>query len=123
MEQIAVGGSRTVRGYRENQFVRDSGVIGSVELRVPVLRGIFGGDVLQVAPFGDVAHVWSSPDRLEAASPPSETIASLGVGLRYDWLDRLSLRVYWGGRLIEVPKPHDDLQDYGLYLAMRFRAL
>jgi hypothetical protein len=29
---------RTVRGYQENQLVRDNGIAGSVELRIPVLQ-------------------------------------------------------------------------------------
>ena len=37
MEQCAVGGFNTVRGYRENQLVRDECFIASLELRVPIV--------------------------------------------------------------------------------------
>ena len=55
MEQIAVGGMRTVRGYRENQMVRDNALISSLELRIPLLRTALGaeparGDVLLARP-------------------------------------------------------------------------
>lgn len=38
LEKFGMGGLRTVRGYQENQLVRDNGIAGSVELRVPVLQ-------------------------------------------------------------------------------------
>ena len=36
LEQFSVGGADTVRGYQENQLVTDNGVLGSVELRIPL---------------------------------------------------------------------------------------
>ncbi len=39
MEQIAVGGYSTVRGYRQNQRVQDQGVVAAIKVRVPVCRG------------------------------------------------------------------------------------
>ena len=36
MEKFVVGGHATVRGYRENQFVRDNGFAASAELRFPL---------------------------------------------------------------------------------------
>jgi hemolysin activation/secretion protein len=53
MEQFSLGGANTVRGYRENQLVRDTGVFASAELRVPIIRSERWGEVLQVAPFFD----------------------------------------------------------------------
>src|SRR5262249_19085782 len=38
LEQAAVGGRFTVRGYRENTLVRDNAFIGSIEARVPVVQ-------------------------------------------------------------------------------------
>jgi hypothetical protein len=38
LEQFAVGGASTVRGYRENQLVRDNGFVTSAELRIPTFR-------------------------------------------------------------------------------------
>jgi hemolysin activation/secretion protein len=37
LEQIAVGGRYTVRGYLENQVVRDNAVLASVETRIPLV--------------------------------------------------------------------------------------
>ncbi|MFO1190898.1 MAG: ShlB/FhaC/HecB family hemolysin secretion/activation protein [Rhodoferax sp.] len=59
LEQFAVGGLRTVRGFRTNQLVRDYGYAASAELRVPVLRSQDGGAVLQLVPFVDVGGAWT----------------------------------------------------------------
>ena len=36
LEQFSLGGHQTVRGYRENQLVRDNGLASSFELRIPL---------------------------------------------------------------------------------------
>ena len=35
-EKFSLGGVNSVRGYRENELVSDNGVIGSMELRIPL---------------------------------------------------------------------------------------
>ena len=59
MEQFSLGGFDTVRGYLENQVVRDNAVVGSLEVRIPVLyQG--GRSILELAPFTDIAYGWNS---------------------------------------------------------------
>ena len=53
LEQISVGGYNSVRGYIENQLVRDRGLISSIEFRVPVLFDKSGAGMLHLAPFFD----------------------------------------------------------------------
>jgi hemolysin activation/secretion protein len=77
LEQFAVGGSRTVRGYRQNQLLRDNGFATSIELRIPLLRGQLGRDLLQLAPFADLGGAWN-----EAKTGGPKTLASVGLGLR-----------------------------------------
>ena len=36
LEQFSVGGVDTVRGYRQNQLVTDNGILGSLEVRLPL---------------------------------------------------------------------------------------
>ncbi len=117
MEQIAVGGARTVRGYRENLLVRDQAVIGSVELRVPVLHDLLGPDVLTIAPFFDVGHAWNRKGTLSA-----ETIESVGIGLRYSFSDRIQARAYWAGALASAPTRRSNIQDNGFHLELEIRA-
>lgn len=59
IEQFGIGGLDTVRGYRQNLYIGDSGVVGTLELRLPLLRNEAIG-LIQVAPFIDVGTVWSN---------------------------------------------------------------
>jgi len=114
IEKFAVGGMRTVRGYRENQFVRDNGVVASLELRIPVLRAPGGRAMVQLVPFVDYGRSWNEDVLDEGA----ETIASVGIGLRVSPWEWLHGEFYWGGRLKKVPKFGDDLQDSGIHFAL-----
>ncbi len=118
LEQIGVGGFASVRGYRENQIVRDQAVIGALELRLPIYRDAERGHVLQLAPFFDVGHGFSTSDR--DASPDAKTLVGTGVGLRYRFRNLLSAELFWGASLSNVSDPPDDtLQDDGIYFRVR----
>jgi outer membrane protein assembly factor BamA len=60
LEQIAVGGRYSVRGYQEFTFVRDNGFLASLEFRVPVFTTADGVDRLHLAPFADVGRSWNT---------------------------------------------------------------
>ncbi len=55
VEQVALGGRYTVRGYREVTILRDNSFIASVEPRFPLVRWANGQPMFQFAPFVDVA--------------------------------------------------------------------
>jgi hemolysin activation/secretion protein len=113
LEQFAVGGPLSVRGYRTNQFVRDMGADASLELRVPVLRDRIGAPVVQLVPFVDWGRSWF---RERESVPPPETLWGVGLGVRWSIAHRAELEVFWGHPLREVPEPSDhDLQDEGVY--------
>ena len=40
LEKISIGGVDTVRGYRQNQLVADNGVVGGVEVRIPLTSNV-----------------------------------------------------------------------------------
>ncbi|HEX5065073.1 MAG TPA: ShlB/FhaC/HecB family hemolysin secretion/activation protein [Myxococcota bacterium] len=110
IERFAIGGLRSVRGYRENQLVRDSGVVVSGELRIPIWRDSLRNPLLALVPFTDYGYGWN-----KGPEPPDDTLWSLGVGLRFTPTEWLLAEIYWGGRLKDVPNPNDDLQDEGVY--------
>jgi hemolysin activation/secretion protein len=125
IEQIAVGGLRSVRGYLENQLVRDQAVISSIELRIPVVSR--GGHVVQIAPFADIGHGWNV-DRegfdiggvLPLVTAKAKTLASVGVGIRYRFRNRLFGELYYGSQLIDAPSPSErSLQSNGIYFLLR----
>jgi hemolysin activation/secretion protein len=112
IEQFSIGGSETVRGYRQNERVGDSGILGSLELRVPVLRKPDGIGTIELAPFFDVGRVW---DNNGIALSPA-TLMSVGVGLRWQsrWFDA---QLSWGYPLRKTPGSGDSLQDKGLFFS------
>jgi hemolysin activation/secretion protein len=91
--------------------VTDNGVIGSLEVRIPVWRDALGRHRVQLVPFVDVGHAWNhaSPE------PPEETLASVGLGLRAQVTEWARGEFFWGQRLVDVPNPKTSAQDYGIY--------
>jgi hemolysin activation/secretion protein len=116
LEQFAVGGPRSVRGYRENQLVRDTGANASFELRIPLWSDDTGRPIVQLAPFVDYGR---SQYRKRDLAPRSETLWGVGVGLRVAITRRAQLEVYYGHGLRDVEEPSDrDLQDVSVYAAL-----
>ena len=117
LEQFAVGGMRTVRGFRTNQLVRDYGYAASAEVRVPILRSPDGTALLQLAPFIDAGGAWYKG----RATDSPKTLSSAGVGLRYDPFPGLHAEIYrahtFAGR--DVTNPSRSLQDRGWHLVVR----
>jgi hemolysin activation/secretion protein len=119
LEQIAVGGRYSVRGYRENTLVRDNAFLTSLEVRVPLIRNVPGADYVELAPFVDYGRAWETA----RPTPDPQHLASVGLGLRwaatFTW--PISLRpqfeVYWGNRLVDVkPRSGSNLQDNRIHL-------
>ncbi len=113
MEQFAVGGLWSVRGYRTNALVRDQGFASSVELRIPVLHREDGAPLLQVVPFVDAGGAWYKGRGGDTPDPT--TIASAGIGLRFDPHERVHAELYWGNAFQkdDLAGPDDSLQDSG----------
>lgn len=118
LEQIAVGGRYSVRGYRENQLVRDNGFVAAFETGIPLVRNQSWADMLQIVPFVDVGHAWTT------RGGDGETLASVGVGLRWaltfthPFPITPQLEVYWGLPLKNVKTAEGDLQDHGIHLQL-----
>lgn len=113
IEKYPVGGRYTVRGYRENQFVRDNGVNLSLEWRIP-LRLQDSADQWHIAPFVDYGAAWDKNEALTSTEKAS--IASAGLGLLYDPTVSWHLELFWGAALDDVPEPADhNLQDDGIH--------
>jgi hemolysin activation/secretion protein len=120
LEQIAVGGRYTVRGYRENQLVRDNGLLASLEARLPIIRERRWAEYMQVAPFVDFGQSWNTT----LPTPDPKTLASVGLGLRWaatvpaPFSVRPQFEIYWGVPLNHIKTPGGNLQDWGLHLQL-----
>lgn len=114
LERFSIGGVDTVRGYQQNQLVADNGILGSIEVRVPVTSD---PGILQLAPFFEIGTVWNNRE----INPDPTTIASLGLGLRWLIKPDLSLRLDYGIPLISVGDRGNSLQENGLYFSVRYQ--
>jgi len=118
LEQFSVGGIDTVRGYLENQLVRDRGIVTSVEFRVPIYFNKAGAGIVKLAPFFDYGGAWNIDD-----STPPNTLASVGIGLLVTPNDHFSAQIYWGHRLRDVNIPNDSgLQEDGIHFKLSVMA-
>lgn len=123
LEKFGLGGRDTVRGYRQNILLSDSGASASAELRVPILRLPRQSALLQVVPFIDVGFAWNNSDNLSDPEPDPNFLASIGLGFRFQMGDRLSARLDWGIPLIgtDIQSEDESLQENGLYFSVIYR--
>lgn len=113
-EQIALGGRNSARGYRQDALLADNGVLGSVEVRLPLLEIPQWRGRLSVVPFVDAGLVWNSGDRdLERNG-----LISAGLGLRLQLGDRLRAGLDWGIPLVDLDDRGDSWQENGVYFSI-----
>ncbi|MGV2826975.1 ShlB/FhaC/HecB family hemolysin secretion/activation protein [Myxosarcina sp. GI1(2024)] len=114
LEQFSLGGISTVRGYQENQLITDNGVLGSLELRIPLTEN---PSTLQLTPFFDFGTGWNN----EEPDPDPTTLASLGIGLNWTVGDRFNFSLDYGIPLIAVNEEGDSIQENGFHFAVRYQ--
>ncbi len=118
MEQFAMGGWNTVRGYRQNQLVRDDGMVGSLELRIPVLHRSDGGTWLELGTFVDAGYSWNG-QRHEVGK---STLVGIGVNARLHITDRIDFNLDWAEDIKEIHSDGEwNLQDVGVYAGLTVR--
>ena len=117
LEQFGLGGQDSIRGYRQDYLLTDNGTFLSAEVQVPILRLPQINSTLQVVPFVDFGVGWNSSDR---ENPDPNTLAAVGVGLRWSQSDRFTVRLDWGIPLISVNSNDRTLQENGLYFSLLY---
>jgi hemolysin activation/secretion protein len=118
-EQFSIGGMQSVRGYRENQLLRDNGVFGSAEVRVPVWLAKDKTPMVSLAPFFDVGDGWNA----ENIDKSYQTIYSTGIGLLVNATRHAQVTLYWGHPFVNFHEEKTSLQDYGFHLAVSINFL
>lgn len=117
LERFSLGGVDTVRGYRQDALLGDSGILTSAEVRIPFYRWSQNQSSLSAVPFVDFGTTWSNSND---ESQEKDTVASLGVGVRLDIFDTLNARLDYGIPLIEVKDNDDTLQEKGIYFSLEY---
>jgi hemolysin activation/secretion protein len=125
LEQIGVGGIDTVRGYPDNEVVRDRAVIASIEMRAQIYRSPNGRQRLQIAPFVDFAYAWDHQRTVQIREErkllrEDRTLVSGGVGLRYRIGQLLRAEIYYGaGRNTDKSDSAVGVQQHGVHFRLR----
>ncbi|MEH1920748.1 ShlB/FhaC/HecB family hemolysin secretion/activation protein [Nostoc sp.] len=114
LEKISIGGVDTVRGYSQNQLVADNGVVGGMEVRIPLASNV---ETLQLIPFFDIGTAWNN----RGINVDPQTIASLGLGLNWQPLNGLVLRADYGIPLMGTSDRGNSLQDNGFNFSIRYQ--
>jgi hemolysin activation/secretion protein len=92
LEQIGLGGFRSVRGYRQDVLLTDNGLLLSAEAQIPIAR--FGrANLLQIVPFVDYGRGWNSSGQ---DSPEENNLLGVGLGLQLRLGDKFTGRLEYG---------------------------
>ncbi len=113
IERVSIGGFDTVRGYRENQLVRDNAYLVSVEgrYRLPAVPQV------QFVTFAD----WGSGENDdESVGDGSDDLSSVGVGIDVRALRGFSASLYFAHGFKDFTFPTSDLQDDGIHFMLNY---
>ncbi|MEQ9484218.1 ShlB/FhaC/HecB family hemolysin secretion/activation protein [Coleofasciculus sp. F4-SAH-05] len=118
-QQFVIGGGQSVRGYRQNVRAGDNGFRISVEDRITLERDESGIATFVLAPFFDVGYVWNR------GTNPNELldqtfIAGLGLGVLWEPLPNLNLRLDYGLPLVDLDDRGENAQDDGFYFSVNY---
>ena len=103
LEQLTVGGSGSVRGYRQNLIVGDNGLVAVVEGQLPLVKSRKWGS-LYLVPFADFGTIWSNYS--DPSNTQTDTLASLGLELNYRLEEWIDTKVFYG-------IPLSNTEDFG----------
>lgn len=100
-EEFGVGGANFGRGYNGSEIIGDHGVAGKVELQYGRSLDDYLGFVnsYQVYSFWDTGIVWNTEQPAGATNGASDTLNSVGAGLRMNVLDAVSVNLEVAHRL------------------------
>ncbi|MBE9029595.1 ShlB/FhaC/HecB family hemolysin secretion/activation protein [filamentous cyanobacterium LEGE 11480] len=115
LEQFGLGGQLTVRGYRQDALLTDSGLLLSIEGRLPILQNRRSGGLLQVTPFLDLGTGWN----ISGNNPTTSTLVGAGVGLLWRQ-GTFSARLDWGLPLVKLDGEKRSLQEQGIYFSVNY---
>jgi len=115
LDLIPIGGVYSVRGYRENQIVRDTGAVLNAEFHYPLLLETKQGIGVSLIPFYD----WG---RGKNQDENATVLASYGLGVRVQWKGlQLDFSKAW--RLQHpaiLDQLHGNLQDRGINFQLTY---
>ena len=115
LDGMSIGGISTVRGFRENQLIRDNGQIINLEFEYPLSLGHVGGLKVAIIPFYDNGRGWNKGE-------VATTLSSLGLAGRLKY-QGIGLDIAVAKRLASSELVKSDssiLQDKGVHLQLSY---
>ncbi|MBK7949100.1 MAG: ShlB/FhaC/HecB family hemolysin secretion/activation protein [Deltaproteobacteria bacterium] len=122
LEQFGIGGMDSVRGYRQNQLVRDNGAMTTAEVYVGTRLPRLGDfrPSLEIGPNFGFGYGWD--DAHDAR--PAAHVLSTGVSALLSVLPNAALEIYWAYPLDRLGgSPGRAVQDDGLQLRVTWTYL
>ena len=110
-EQFSSGGRYSVRGFRENEFVRDMGSTLNLEYKIPFQFKKLQYPVDFIV-FGDFSSLKNKDRILDS----HVTISSIGLGIQGSMSNNTGYEVFWAHAAENDNSTEDTLQDRGIHL-------
>lgn len=120
IHQFTIGGGQSIRGFRQNARSGDNGLKLSIEDRIAIQRDATGNQTLALAPFIDSGWVWNQPGNPNRL-PQQNFIAGAGLGIIWQPLPKLNLRLDYGIPLVNLTDRGNNIQDNGLYFSIGYQ--
>ena len=118
-EQFTIGGGQSVKGYRQNVRSGDNGFRFAIEDRITIAKNDAEQPVFLMAPFFNLGVVWNKDDNPNKV-PDDNFIAALGLGLLWQPIEGLNLRLDYAPPLIDLDDRRDNIQDDGLHFSANY---
>jgi hemolysin activation/secretion protein len=119
-QQFVIGGGQSLRGFRQNARSGDNGIRLSLESRFVVARNEEGRTVLQLAPFVDFGTVWNNSRNLNLL-PNQNFLAGGGLGILFEPIKRLNLRLDYAIPFVNLSDRGSNLQESSLYFSLGYQ--
>lgn len=119
-QQFVIGGGQSVRGYRQNILAGDQGIRFSVEDQITVSKNDAGEAILKIAPFVEAGAVINKENNPNSIAQEQTVIAGLGVGLLWNPISNLNIRLDYGIPLVDLEDTGNNIQDDGLYFSLTY---
>ncbi len=123
LERYSLGGVNTVRGYRENTYIRDNAYNANLEIKYPLYGGTSSDkNNLFLVPFVDYGGAWNNSTSV-LPNQPTNYLFSSGIGFNFQY-KQVNAEFYWGHAFIpSVPKQlGHNIQDDGIHFRFNINA-
>jgi hemolysin activation/secretion protein len=113
--QFGLGGLESVRGYPQDELLVDNGLLLTGEARIPIFRTGDRNGVLHIVPFLDYGYGWNQRHRVVDGS---NHLFAAGLGLRWQWSDRINARIHWGVPILSTDDQSAGFDDSQIFFAV-----